>query len=324
MSNRLFVSGAPHIRSRESTPEIMLDVIIALVPAAVAATYFFGTRALTLMIIGAASAVFFEVLWSLGRKRPLMPKDMSAVVTGLLLSFNLPAGTPFWIPIVGSAFAIIIVKELFGGLGQNFLNPALAARAFLMVSYPAIMLDYTFPATFEGITEATPLALMQQNPEMNVPWSEIVRALMGEIGGVIGETSSVALLFGGIYLLLRRVINWRIPLFYLVTVSLMSFAFDRPGAPLYDLLTGGLILGAFFMATDYATAPVTQIGKVIFGVGCGVLTMLIRNFSGTYPEGVTYAILLMNLCVPLIDRYTRPMALGSKQAKALQKGAGTA
>ncbi|MDR1209992.1 MAG: RnfABCDGE type electron transport complex subunit D [Clostridiales bacterium] len=314
--SRFVVSGAPHARGGDSTREIMLDVIIALLPAAVMAAFYFGFDAALLMVIGGASALLFEILWNLAVKKPAVPGDLSAVVTGLLLAFNLPPNAPFWLPIVGSLFAIVVVKQLFGGLGQNFLNPALAGRAFLMASYPAIMTDYlaVMPNQFEGITSATPLQYIKANPDAQILSSDLLTAFIGQKYGVLGETCAVALLLGGLYLILRRVVNWRVPFFYLATVAALSYALGRAGSPVYDLLTGGVMLGAFFMATDFATSPVTPAGKVIFGVGCGALTMIIRTFSGAYPEGVSYSILLMNLTVPLIDRWTRPKTFGKGKA----------
>lgn len=306
---KLVVTGTPHIRSSDSVSEIMLDVIIALLPAAVMAAFYFGVSAIIIMIVSICSSVLFEYSYQKVFKKNVTISDLSAAVTGLLLAFNLPASVPFWLPIVGSFFAIVLVKQLFGGLGQNFLNPALAARAFLLASYPSQMTNYFSP---DGVASPTPLSFMKTATDATIiNWSDILSAFIGTTkSGCLGETCIVALLLGGIYLILRKVISWRIPFFYIATVSLLSFAFYRPGMPVYDLMLGGLMLGAFFMATDYSSSPITPMGKMIFAVGCGVLTMVIRTFSKSYPEGVSYSILLMNLVVPIIDRFTRPKVFG--------------
>ncbi len=308
---RLVVSGTPHILSSNSVSEIMLDVIIALLPAGVMASFYFGLQAIYIILISVCSAVLFEFLYQKLFKKPVTISDLSAVVTGLLLAYNLPASAPFWMPIVGSFFAIVLVKQLFGGLGQNFMNPALAARAFLMASYPVQMTNWSiFPKTaVDAVTSATPLALLKTGG-FSPKTSDFINAFIGNIGGCIGETCAAALILGGIYLIARKVISWKIPFFYITTVAVLSFIFERQGAPLYEILTGGLILGAFFMATDYSSSPITPNGKIIFAIGCGVITMIIRAFSRSYPEGVSYSILLMNLAVPLIDRFTQPRVFG--------------
>ena len=305
------VSGTPHIRGKETTAQIMLDVVIALSPAAVMAAFYFGFAAIWIMVLSVCSAVLFELLYQKAVKKPSTIRDCSAVVTGLLLAFNLPASAPFWLPVVGSFFAIVIVKQLFGGLGQNFMNPALAARAFLLASYPAQMTNWSVspvPA-IDGVTAATPLAALKSGalaPEM----MDYVNIWIGRAGGCIGETCAVALLIGGLYLVARRIISWKIPVFYIGTVAVLSVLLGRNGAPFYEIGAGGLMLGAIFMATDYSSSPVTPAGKIIFAVGCGILTILIRTYSGSYPEGVSYSILLMNLAVPLIDRFTQPRVFG--------------
>ncbi len=312
MSN-FVVSATPHVRSKDSIQGIMRDVIIALVPATVMGIVYFGLRALVLVAISIASAVFFEFLYQKLTKQRVTIDDLSAVVTGLLLALNMPASAPFWMPIVGSAFAIIIAKQLFGGLGQNFINPALAARAFLLASYPTAMTTWTL----DGVTTATPLALLKSGDIVSPTMNDYMAALIGHIGGCIGETCAIALIIGGLYLLYRKVISWRIPVVYIVTVVILTGAIGRNGVrvPLYEVLVGGLLLGAFFMATDYASSPVTAKGQIIMGIGCGLLTSLIRIYGG-YPEGVSYSILIMNLCVPLIDRFTKGRIFGARPKEA--------
>ncbi|HIT72055.1 Na+-transporting NADH:ubiquinone oxidoreductase subunit D [Tyzzerella sp. An114] len=312
MSN-FVVSATPHVRSKDSIQGIMRDVIIALVPATVMGIVYFGLRALVLVAISIASAVFFEFLYQKLTKQRVTIDDLSAVVTGLLLALNMPASAPFWMPIVGSAFAIIIAKQLFGGLGQNFINPALAARAFLLASYPTAMTTWTL----DGVTTATPLALLKSGDIVSPTMNDYMAALTGHIGGCIGETCAIALIIGGLYLLYRKVISWRIPVVYIVTVVILTGAIGRNGVrvPLYEVLVGGLLLGAFFMATDYASSPVTAKGQIIMGIGCGLLTSLIRIYGG-YPEGVSYSILIMNLCVPLIDRFTKGRIFGARPKEA--------
>ncbi len=295
------VSGTPHVRSKESIQSIMRDVVIALVPATIMGIIYFGVKALILILASIVSAVFFEWLYQTLLKKPVTISDLSAVVTGLLLAMNLPASAPVWVPIVGSAFAIIFAKQLFGGLGQNFINPALAGRAFLLASYPTEMTTWTAPTGFGGadaVAVATPLAQMKTGV---FPDASIADLAMGtNIGGCIGETCAVALIIGGIYLLYKHVISWKIPVIYIATVFVLSALIGRQGVrmPVHEMFAGGLMLGAFFMATDYASSPVTPKGQVIFALGCGLLTTLIRTFGG-YPEGVSYSILIMNLCVPI-------------------------
>lgn len=315
---KFIVTATPHVRSKESTSSVMRDVLIGLTPASLMGIYYFGLRALMIIAVSVASAVFFEFLFQKIMKKKVTISDLSAAVTGLLLALNMPVSSPVWMPIVGSAFAIIIAKQLFGGIGQNFINPALAARAFLLGSYPAQMTAWTTPSGFTGeaITTATPLALLKSGDLANLP--SLTDTALGNIGGCIGETCAIALILGGLYLLYKKVINWRIPVTYIVTVFVMTALISRNGIkmPVYELMAGGLMLGAFFMATDYASSPVTPKGQLIMGVGCGVLTALIRIF-GAYPEGVSYSILIMNLVVPLIDRYTKPKIFGAlpKEAK---------
>ena len=312
------VSGTPHVRSKESIQSIMRDVIIALVPATAAGIYYFGLRALILIVAAIISAVFFEWLYEKITKQPVTINDLSAVVTGLLLAMNLPASAPVWVAIVGSAFAIIFAKQLFGGLGQNFINPALAGRAFLLASYPTEMTTWVVPngLAADAATYATPLAQLK-NGALDASLKQLV---MGQVGGTIGETCAIALIIGGIYLLYKHVISWKIPVIYIATVFILFAVIGRHGMrmPLQEIFAGGVMLGGIFMATDYASSPVTPKGQVIFAVGAGLLTYLIRTFGG-YPEGVSYSILIMNCCVPLIERFTEPTIFGAlpktKEAK---------
>ena len=312
------VSGTPHVRSKESIQSIMRDVIIALVPATAAGIYYFGLRALILIVAAIISAVFFEWLYEKITKKPVTINDLSAVVTGLLLAMNLPASAPVWVAIVGSAFAIIFAKQLFGGLGQNFINPALAGRAFLLASYPTEMTTWVVPngLAADAATYATPLAQLK-NGALDASLKQLV---MGQVGGTIGETCAIALIIGGIYLLYKHVISWKIPVIYIATVFILFAVIGRHGMrmPLQEIFAGGVMLGGIFTATDYASSPVTPKGQVIFAVGAGLLTYLIRTFGG-YPEGVSYSILIMNCCVPLIERFTEPTIFGAlpktKEAK---------
>lgn len=313
------VSGTPHVRSKESIQSIMRDVIIALVPATAAGIYYFGISALILIIAAIASSVIFEALCQKIMKKPVTVSDLSAVVTGLLLAMNLPAAAPVWVAIVGSAFAIIFGKQLFGGLGQNFINPALAGRAFLLASYPTEMTTWSVPNGLEvadAATYATPLAQLKAG-HLDASLGEL---LLGQCGGTIGETCAIALIIGGVYLLYKHVISWKIPVVYIATVAILFGVLGRHGVrmPLQEIMAGGVMLGGIFMATDYASSPVTPKGQIIFAVGAGLITYLIRTFGG-YPEGVSYSILIMNCCVPLIERFTEPTIFGAlpktKEAK---------
>ena len=313
------VSGTPHVRSKESIQSIMRDVIIALVPATAAGIYYFGMNALVLVIAAIVSAVAFEALCQKVMKKPVTVSDLSAVVTGLLLAMNLPAAAPVWVAIVGSAFAIIFGKQLFGGLGQNFINPALAGRAFLLASYPTEMTTWSVPNGLEvadAATYATPLAQLKAG-YLDASLGEL---MLGQCGGTIGETCAIALIIGGVYLLYKHVISWKIPVIYIATVAILFGVIGRQGVrlPLQEIMAGGVMLGGIFMATDYASSPVTPKGQIIFAVGAGLITYLIRTFGG-YPEGVSYSILIMNCCVPLIERFTEPTIFGAlpktKEAK---------
>ena len=307
------ITPSPHIHSSDTIESIMQDVLTALAPAAIMAVYFFGTRALSIMILSVGACIGFEYLYGLLRKTSNTITDCSAAVTGLLLAFSLPASSPFWIPIVGSFVAIVIVKQLFGGLGQNFLNPALAARAFLMAAYTPLLASswsepVRSPFSADLISSATPLILLKDDPSMVIERADIINAFLGNIAGSIGETSSLALLLGAAYLFYKKVITWHIPFTYIATVFILSTFLGRnglfTGRGYYELITGGVLLGAIFMATDYTTSPINELGKLIMGIGCGILTVVIRNYGG-YPEGVTYAILIMNLFVPLLDKIKR-------------------
>lgn len=316
----LTVSPSPHIRHGDTTRSIMLDVIIALTPALIWGVISFGLRALAVVLISVASAVFFEYGFERTQKRPVTTGDLSAAVTGLLLGLNLPASVPYWMPIVGSFFAIVVVKQLFGGIGKNFLNPALAARVFLF-AWPGEMTSFTAPfsrlsvfasrESIDAIASATPLSSLKNGILPDISWSDLI---LGKRGGTIGEISSVLLILGGVYLIVRNVITWHIPVSYIGTVALLTLIFPKNSDVLAfsasELLTGGLILAAFFMATDYTTTPITSKGRLIFGVGCGLITFFIRYFGG-YPEGVSFAILIMNTLVYYIDKYAKPRAFGT-------------
>ena len=308
MANKLIVTAAPHITSAASTQKIMQRVCIALVPTLIASVFIFGINSLILTAITVAACVFFE--WGyckmVGREVPIA--DFSAVVTGLLLAFNLPASLPWWMAIVGAFIAIVIVKQLFGGMGYNFANPAIVARIALAVGFASRMASYPKPENgIDALASATPLAVFDQ-----LGSSEYVTLLLGNHGGVLGETCAITILIGGIYLIATKVISPVIPVTYLATVAVLSLVAGRD--PIVQLLSGGLMLGAFFMATDYVTSPTTNKGKIIFGLGLGIITCAIR-FLGTMNEGVSFAILLMNLLVPYIEVNTRQDKLGIAKVK---------
>ena len=325
----LTLSSSPHVHSPVTTQTIMRDVVIALIPALIGSVCFFGFRALLVTLVSVAACVFFE--WSFCKVTKTHSKiyDLSAVVTGMLLAFVCPVTIPYWCIIIGDFFAIIIVKQVFGGIGRNIVNPALAARAF-MFSWPALMTNWV-KVGFENsanlwdaadaVTAATPLAAMHQG---QMPAESLLDMFLGNVGGSLGETSALLLLIGFVYLLIRRVITIRIPLAYIGTVAVLTVLFPRGNDPIQwmtaQLCTGGLMLGAIFMATDYVTSPITKLGQVVYGIGCGVLTVVIRYFGG-YNEGVSYAILIMNLCVVLLDRIGRPKKFGMpKKVKGVAKG----
>lgn len=307
LNEMLTVSAAPHVKTDKTTQKIMLDVIIALMPALVAAVYFFGLRALWIVIASVIAAVVSELAFQKAVKKPVTISDLSAVVTGILVAYNVPVSLPFPMVILGSIFAIIVVKQLFGGIGYNFMNPALAARAFIMASWPQAMGSYPAPFTTDMVASATPL----QGGTM----PSLMDAFMGTMGGCIGEVSAVAILIGAAYLVFKGVINLRIPLAYIITAAVMFIitgtAIDQVAV---QLLLGGIMLGAFFMATDYSSTPVSAKGELVFGIGCGILTVLIRVF-GPMPEGVSYSILLMNVATPFIERITKPKVFGVEVQK---------
>lgn len=317
-----FVQLAPHIRSNESVSKIMRDVLIALAPAVVASVYFFGMQALIIYLICIIGCVASEYIFQKATGKDIQIGDLSAIVTGVLLAMNMPAGVPWYVPAISSIFAIVIVKEAFGGIGGNFVNPALAGRAMAMLSWPQAMATYTAPAMSKAaadaataatagdvVTAATPLTLIKSGEGLASlpPLSDM---FLGNIGGVIGETSALLLLIGACYLLIRKVIDWKIPVIYILTtiVFLFIFGVNTELMP-YEILGGGLMLGAFFMATDYSSTPQGTKGKIIFAIGCGLLTALIR-MKGNMAEGVSYSILLMNVASPLIERFTKTEAYG--------------
>lgn len=310
MDNLMHLSVSPHIHSGRSTATIMRDVIIALLPTAIAGTVIFGLRSLLVIAVTVASAVLFEALFNIITKKQQTIGDFSAAVTGLLLALNLPAGIPIWQCVVGSAFAILLVKCIFGGIGCNLVNPAITARVFMLVAFGSMTVQ-SFPKIVDTASSATPLAQMAENG--NAP--ALKDLLLGTTGGAIGETCAIALLVGFAYLLIRRVITWHIPVAFVGSVFVLSFlmeGFDVMRA-LALVLSGGLLIGAVFMATDYVTSPPTAAGKIIFGVGAGLLTFLIRYF-GVYPEGVSFAILFMNILNPYIEKLTAHKVFGGKRA----------
>lgn len=321
----LTMTASPHIKSPIKTKNIMADVILALMPALVWAIYAFGFRALSVTVICVASCVVFEYLYRKLMKKSNTVSDLSAVVTGILLAFSLPVGVPLWLPVVGAFFAIVIVKQLYGGIGKNIVNPALAARVFLFIAYPTEMTTYTltgsdklsaFAIDVSKSAEvikagATPLVDLKSGV---LPADDVTATLIGNFPGCIGEVSAILLILTGIYLMLRKVITWHIPVSFIATVAILTFVFPagniaRLDFMLLELFSGGLMLGAFFMATDYVTSPATNKGRIIYGIGCGLLTVFIRYFGG-YPEGVSFAILIMNLFVWYLDKATKPKVFG--------------
>lgn len=319
MNNPLIVSIGPHSKDPITTKKIMWAVVAALAPAGVAGVFIFGWNALAVIIAAVATAVVTEALILAIRKKDVKAVyDGSAVMTGLLLAYNLPPQVPLWLPVAGAFFAIAIGKQAFGGLGHNVFNPALAGRAFLMLSWPVYMTTWQNPRWFpDAVTRATPLALYKEGQCGAVQQIPMLDLFLGNRGGCIGEVCIIALLIGAAYLFYKRYITWHIPAAYIATVALLSWVFVGcrglfQGEALFFVLSGGLVLGALFMATDYVTSPLSTNGKLIFGVGCGVLTVIIRKFAG-YPEGVSYAILIMNAMTPIIDRYTFPKWFGYKR-----------
>ncbi|MCD4691036.1 RnfABCDGE type electron transport complex subunit D [bacterium] len=350
MQDHLLISGSPHIRQDVSVRKVMYSVVVAMVPAIVGSVYFYGPRALILTLLACAAAMLTEAGIQKMRGVPVTVGDGSALVTGILLAFNIPPGVPWWMPVVGAIFAIAIGKQVFGGLGYNPLNPALLGRAFLLASWPVHMTTLWLPGrggTLSGmslsgidvVTQATPLAVLRKVTDIigdpSSTTHQLVQArevltqlgshdtianlFIGNVGGCIGETSALLLLIGAAYLMFKHYIHWRVPGSYMLTVAALTWIFGGPsglftGNALFHMLAGGLVLGAFFMATDMVTSPVTPKGMLVFGVGCGVLTSVIRLIGG-YPEGVSYSILLMNVATPLIDGRTRPRKFGEVKAR---------
>jgi len=318
--NKLLLTSSPHIKSSDNTRTIMLDVIIALMPALVMSIIYFGLRSLLMTVVSVGFCVLFEFLYRFLLKKPMTIGNLSAVVTGILLAFNLPVTAPYWVIAIGSFFAIVIVKELFGGIGKNIVNPVLAARAFLF-AYPDIMTRWLKPfekvglfiSDIDVVTTATPLSQISLRDGTSASAS-MLQMFFGETGGCLGETSAIVLILGGLYLLVKKVISWHIPFTFLSTVAVLTFILPGQNMPLYNmgvnLLSGGLILGAIFMATDYTTSPMTRKGQVLYAIGCGIITVIIRYYGG-YPEGVSFAILIMNCVTPLIDKYVRPRRYGT-------------
>lgn len=306
----LTVSSSPHVRGKQSTAGIMRDVLIALAPAGIMGIVRYGVKAVILMIVGVAFAVAAEYATEKIMKRPITIGDMSAAVTGLLLAYNMPVNAPWWMLALGSIFAIVLVKQIFGGIGCNFVNPALAARAFLVASWPTLMTGGAF-LTADAVATATPLAIVKNGLTETLP---SVMSLFTGVGidGCIGELSALALLIGGAYLIYRNVMSWRIPVFYIGSFALMCLLTGKDVA--FNVFAGGLFLGAIFMATDYVTSPNTPVGEIIYAIGCGLITYIIR-FKGGYPEGVSYSILLMNLVTPLLDKYIKVKKFGEVAKK---------
>jgi electron transport complex protein RnfD len=334
---KLIASSSPHIRSDEDTRSIMLDVIIAMCPALAMSVYVFGWRALTLTLVSVVSCVFWEWAYRKLMKKNQMVGDLSAVVTGMLLAFVCPVTLPYWMIILGAFFAIVVVKQLYGGIGCNFLNPALAGRAVMLASFATAMTTWAAPgskapvigSTVDVVTAATPLAIMKEGTaEVFATLTEsysVSNLFVGTVGGSLGEVSALALLLGGVYLLWKKVISWQIPVAYIATVAVLTLVSAPAGVSavdymLYNVLGGGLMLGAIFMATDYATSPVTKPGQLIFGIGCGLITCFIRRF-GSYPEGVCYSILIMNCTTWLLDKYIRPTIYGAPKKEKKEAAA---
>ena len=325
MENKFYVSSSPHIHSGESIPVVMYNVVIALMPALLVGIYVFGFPALKMTLVCLFFSVLSEYVFQKIAGRKVTAFDGSAIVTGLLLAMNLPAAAPWWVGALGSVVAIVIGKQVFGGLGHNPFNPALVARVFLLISFPVKMTKWMKPILGKSffhpdiITEATPLGMVKEDILLhghivNASKISLFDLIVGNVGGCIGEVSALALIAGGIYLIYRGYVRWQIPFFFIATVFVFTGIcwLINPSHyinPLYHIFSGGLMLGAFFMATDMVTSPITEKGMIIFGIGCGLLTSIIRLWGG-YPEGVSFAILLMNACVPLIDRYTMPKKFG--------------
>lgn len=312
----LRLSGAPHITTRMDTRTVMLLVLIALVPTTAAGIWLYGLHAALVVLVACASAVAAEWIWQTLAKKPVRVGDLSALVTGLILGLNLPPTAPLWIPLIGSAFAIIIVKQLFGGIGHNFMNPAMAARAMLLASWPARMTAWALPT--RGILSSGTDAVSSATALAGGSFS-YMELFLGNVPGTIGEVCKAAILLGLLILLVSGVVKWRIPVLFLATTALCSWAFgsgsfDFSGDPLASVLSGGVLFGAVFMATDYTTSPMTGAGQIVYAIGCGLIVTIIRTF-GAYPEGMTYAVLLMNIATPLIDKFTRDRIYGEVKAR---------
>ena len=314
--NNLIMSPSPHRNSDVTTRKIMGLVLSALAPAVIAAVVFFGIRALILIAVCTVSSVFFEYICRSIMKREQTVNDLSAAVTGVILALNLPVTLPLWMAVIGSFIAIVIVKQLFGGIGQNFANPAITARIVLMVSFTGQMTTWAVPQYWTSDTFSGPGIILNSSSVLTGPTplvsgnASLISLFLGNTGGCIGETSALALLIGGLYLIFKKVITPAAPFSFIGTVALLTLI--SGGDVMYQILSGGLFLGAFFMATDYATSPVTNKGRVIFGIGCGIITFVIRKFGG-YPEGVSFSILLMNILTPYIDMFTKTTPLGAKK-----------
>ena len=309
MNNLLHVSSSPHVRCKDTTQNLMLDVVIAMLPAAAFGVYRFGVYALVVILATVAACVASEYIWQKLMHKPITVGDCSAVVTGMILALNMPPEIPVWIPMLGGVFAIIVVKQLYGGLGQNFMNPALAARCFLLISFAGLMNDFSSASIgFDSLTGATPLASMRAGTG-----ADLSALFLGLIPGTIGEVSTLALLIGGVYMMAKKVISPKIPLVYIGTFAVFVFLFGGfdISYTLNQVCAGGLVFGAFFMATDYVTSPITPNGQVVYGVILGLITGVFRLW-GASPEGVSYAIILSNLFVPMIERSTLPKAFGKE------------
>ena len=320
---KLTVSASPHVRSSFTVPGIMLDVIIALIPALIASIVIFGFRSLLITAVCVVSCVAFEYISRKIMKRDNTISDLSAIVTGMLLAFNLPVTIPLWMCVIGCFFAIVVVKQFFGGIGQNFVNPAIGGRIVMLVSFSSAMTNWSEPLKWkdglDAVSAATPLASLEAGGSTDALPS-LLEMFLGVRGGCIGETCAVALLLGFVYLLIRRVIKPVIPLCFVGTVAVIMLIAGKGSFEfmLYEVLAGGLLLGAIFMATDYATSPLTTKGKVIFAIGCGIITAVIRLFANL-PEGVSYAIIIMNILVPHIETLTKPLPFGAEKEKKSKK-----
>lgn len=318
MRNFLNVSNSPHIKDKTKTQNIMLDVIIAMIPIIIASALIFGVRTILVTLTAVVSCVMFEHIFCLIVKKETTVYDLSAVVTGMLLAFNLPSSIPLWMVMVGSFFAIIIAKQLFGGIGQNFVNPALFARVVMLASFASQMTTWPQPGNSEVVTSATPLALIAKGDAVSlIKLPDVLDMFLGNRAGCLGETCVLAILLGLVYLIVRKVISPIIPVTFIATTAVLSLIMYPKVDVLVSVMSGGIFLGAVFMATDYTTSPISTLGKVIFAVGCGAITMIIRRFASSV-EGVSYAILFMNLLVPYIDKLTRPVPFGVKRQRRIR------